>query len=113
MKNIINYFNDNAFVASLITFCLSTIVTIVINIIDKKIDRKDKEKDNKKNEFQNKGELRIEKYKTPKINDQINEMMFTWIIINRVSKRFTTHHSSVKTRFLNFFKSVVGFFGSF
>lgn len=72
MKDFINYFNNNAFITSLITICLSALITIVINIIDKRIDRKYKEKDNKRSEYQNRAELRIEKHKKLKFNDQIN-----------------------------------------
>lgn len=72
MKDIINYFNNNAFITSLITICLSAIITIIINIINKRIERKDKEKDNKRSEYQNRAELRIEKHKKLKFNDQIN-----------------------------------------
>ena len=71
MKNIIDYFNNNAFAASLITLFLSAVITIIINIVDKAIDRKNKNKDKKEIEYQNKGELRIERRKL-KFNDQIN-----------------------------------------
>lgn len=72
MKNIIDYFNNNAFAASLITLFLSAVITIIINIVDKAIDRKNKNKDKKELEYQNKGELRIEERTKLKFNDQIN-----------------------------------------
>lgn len=72
MNKIIDYFNNNAFVASIITLVLSALITIIINIIDKNIDRKNKEKDIKKDEFHNRGELRINKSRGIKFNDQIN-----------------------------------------
>ena len=72
MSKIIEYFNNNAFVASLITLCLSTLITVIINIINKTIDRREKEIDIKREEFHNKGELRIDKSKNIKFNDRIN-----------------------------------------
>lgn len=69
MKNIIDYFNNNAFAASLITLFLSAVITIIINIVDKAIDRKNKNIDKKELEYQNKGELRIEVRTKLKFND--------------------------------------------
>lgn len=82
MTKIIEYFNNNAFVASLITLCLSTLITIIINIINKNIDRKDKEIDIKRNEFHNKGELRVDKSRNIKFNDQINILYSSYKIKN-------------------------------
>ena len=82
MTKIIEYFNNNAFVASLITLFLSTLITIIINIINKNIDRKDKEIDIKRNEFHNKGELRVDKSRNIKFNDQINILYSSYKIKN-------------------------------
>lgn len=82
MTKIIEYFNNNAFITSIITIFLSALATIIINIVDKRIDRKDKEKDIKKIEFNNRAELRIEKHKKLTFNDCIDLLYSSYENIN-------------------------------
>lgn len=60
IKNIINYINNNAIVASLITLALSTIIQIIMKKSDRKYESKKENKKEKKQEFLNKAELHIE-----------------------------------------------------
>ena len=72
MKNIINYFNNNAFVASIITLLLSALITVFINIIERKQSRKDIIKDRDRDERLNKGEFRMDRYIKGEFNDNID-----------------------------------------
>lgn len=60
INNIINYINNNAIVASLITLALSTIIQIIMKKSDRKYESKKENKKEKKQEFLNKAELHIE-----------------------------------------------------
>ncbi len=60
MSKIIEYINDNAIVASLITLFLSTIIQIIFRKNDRKYnDEKDRKKESKR-EYENKAELLID-----------------------------------------------------
>lgn len=76
MKNIIEYFNNNAFVASLVTLglsvILSAITTIIVNRIERKQNNKEKSKEQKRDELLNKGELRLEKRNQKEYIDRLD-----------------------------------------
>lgn len=60
MKNVLNFINSNAIVASIITLSLTTLIQVIFRKSDRKYNEKiDKEKEKKK-EFENKAELLID-----------------------------------------------------
>lgn len=59
MKNILEFINNNAIVASLITLAITTIIQIIFRKSDRKFDTKKE----KRQQFLNKGELHIENLK--------------------------------------------------
>ena len=72
MKDIINYFNNNAFVGSVITLVLTTFINIIINFIERRLNRKDIAKDRLREERLNKGEFRVDKYFKGNFNDSMS-----------------------------------------
>lgn len=60
MKNIFNFINSNAVVASLITLGITTIIQIIFRKNDKKYNEKQENKKERKQQFLNKAELHIE-----------------------------------------------------
>ena len=60
MKEIIAYINDNAIVASLIVFILTTIVQIIFRCIDKKHSDDKEYREVRRHQLENKAELHIE-----------------------------------------------------
>lgn len=76
MNDIINYFNNNAFIASIITLILSALITIIINVVERRLNRKDTIKDRKREERLNKGEFRVDRHIKGKHNDKI-ELIYT------------------------------------
>ena len=60
MKDIFNFVNNNAIVASLITLIISTIIQIVFRKSDRKYNEKQEKQKNREIQFLNKGELHIE-----------------------------------------------------
>ena len=59
MKEILNFINNNAIVASLITLFLSTIIQVIFRRSDRKYNEKQENKKNRRREFENKAELII------------------------------------------------------
>lgn len=60
MKDILNFINDNAILASLITLTISTIIQVIFRISDRKYnDKKDRIKENRR-EYENKAEMLID-----------------------------------------------------
>lgn len=60
MKDIFNFINNNAVVASLITLGITTIIQIIFRKNDRKYNEKQENKKEKKQQFLNKAELHIE-----------------------------------------------------
>ena len=60
MKNIFNFINSNAVVASLITLGITTIIQIIFRKNDRKYNEKQDNKKERKQQFLNKAELHIE-----------------------------------------------------
>lgn len=60
MKDIFNFINNNAIVASLITLLITTIIQIAFRKSDRKYNEKLENKKEKKEQFLNKAEMRIE-----------------------------------------------------
>lgn len=60
MKEILNFINNNAIVASLITLFLSTLIQVVFRRSDRKYNEKQENKRNRRKEFENKAELIID-----------------------------------------------------
>lgn len=60
MKDIFNYINSNAVVASLITLGITTIIQIIFRKNDRKYNEKRENKKERKQQFLNKAELHIE-----------------------------------------------------
>ena len=60
IKNIIDYINNNAIIASLITLAISTIIQIVMKKSDRNYETKKENRKERKQEFLNKAELHIE-----------------------------------------------------
>ena len=60
MKDIFNFINNNAFVASLITLGITTIIQIIFRKSDRKYGEKKDNKKERKQQFLNKAELHIE-----------------------------------------------------
>ena len=59
MKEILNFINNNAIVASLITLFLSTLIQVFFRISDRKYNEKQENKKNRRKEFENKAEFII------------------------------------------------------
>ncbi|MBQ6841172.1 MAG: hypothetical protein IJO63_03565 [Bacilli bacterium] len=59
MKEILNYINNNAILASLLTLLVSTIIQIFFRRSDRKYNEKQEKKKNKRNQFENKPEFVI------------------------------------------------------
>ena len=59
MKEILNFINNNAIIASLISLFLSTIIQVIFRRSDRKYNEKQENKKNRKREFENKAELII------------------------------------------------------
>lgn len=60
MKEILNFINNNAIVASLITLFLSTLIQVVFRRSDRKYNEKQENKRNRRKEFENKAEFIID-----------------------------------------------------
>lgn len=60
MKEIINFINDNAIIASLITLTITTIVQILFRKSDRKYNEKQERKKERRLQYLNKAELHIE-----------------------------------------------------
>lgn len=60
MKGILNFINNNAIVASLITLFLSTIIQVFFRISDRKYNESQENKNNRRKEFENKAEFIID-----------------------------------------------------
>lgn len=60
MKEILNFINNNAIVASLITLFLSTLIQVIFRKSDRKYNEKQENKKNRRKEFENKAELIID-----------------------------------------------------
>ena len=60
MKEILNFINNNAIVASLITFVLSTLIQVIFRRSDRKYNEKQENKRNRRKEFENKAEFIID-----------------------------------------------------
>ena len=60
MKDIFNFINNNAVVASLITLAITTIIQIIFRKNDRKYNEKQENKKERKQQFLNKAELHIE-----------------------------------------------------
>lgn len=60
MKEILNFINNNAIVASLITLFLSTLIQVIFRRSDRKYNEKQENKKNRRKEFDNKAELIID-----------------------------------------------------
>jgi len=60
MKEILNFINNNAIVASLITLFLSTIIQVLFRISDRKYNEKQENKKNRRKQFENKAEFIID-----------------------------------------------------
>lgn len=68
MKEIINYINDNAIVASIITLIISTIIQIIFRYSDRRYNEKQENKRDRKEQFKNKAELYVIDEKVSKKN---------------------------------------------
>ena len=60
MKEVLNFINNNAIVASLITLFLSTVIQVLFRRNDRKYNEEQENKKNRKKEFQNKAEFIID-----------------------------------------------------
>lgn len=60
MKELLNFINDNAIVASLITLAITTIIQILFRKSDRRYNEKQDSKKEKRKQFENKAELIIE-----------------------------------------------------
>lgn len=60
MKTILNFINNNAIVASLITLFLSTVIQVFFRRSDRKYNEKQENKKNRRKEFENKAEFIID-----------------------------------------------------
>ena len=60
MKEILNFINNNAIVASLITLFLSTLIQVFFRRSDRKYNEKQENKRNRRKEFENKAEFIID-----------------------------------------------------
>ena len=60
MKEIVNFINNNAIVASLITLFLSTLIQVIFRRSDRKYNEKQENKKNRRKEFENKAEFIID-----------------------------------------------------
>ena len=60
MKDIFNFINSNAVVASLITLGITTIIQVIFRKSDRKYNKKQENKKERKQQFLNKAELHIE-----------------------------------------------------
>lgn len=60
MKNIMDYINNNAIVASIITLFISTLIQIIIKLNDRKYNEEHEQSKEKKKEFLNKAEFHVE-----------------------------------------------------
>ena len=62
MKEILNFINNNAVIASLITLFLSTIIQIIFRRNDRRYKEKQESKNERKKQFENKAEFMIDNY---------------------------------------------------
>lgn len=60
MKDILNFINNNAIVASLITLFLSTVIQVFFRRSDRRYNEKQENKKNRRKEFENKAEFIID-----------------------------------------------------
>lgn len=60
MKEILNFINNNAIVASLITLFLSTLIQVIFRRSDRKYNEKQENKKNRRKKFENKAEFIID-----------------------------------------------------
>ena len=60
MKDIFNFINSNAVIASLITLSITTIIQVIFRKSDRKYNEKQENKKERKQQFLNKAELHIE-----------------------------------------------------
>lgn len=60
MKEILNFINNNAIVASLITLVVSTLIQVIFRRNDRKYNEKQENKKNRRREFENKAEFIID-----------------------------------------------------
>lgn len=60
MKELLNFINNNAIVASLITLAITTIIQILFRKSDRRYNEKQDSKKEKRKQFENKAELNIE-----------------------------------------------------
>lgn len=60
MKEVLNFINNNAIVASLITLFITTIIQIIFKISDRKYNEKQDNKKERRRQFENKAELIID-----------------------------------------------------
>ena len=82
MKEILNFINNNAIVASLITLFVSTIIQILFRISDRRYNEKQDSKKELKKQFENKAEFIIDN----NVNDADSEPNIELIMTNFTAK---------------------------
>lgn len=83
---MIDYFNNNAFVASIITLLLSTIINMLVISFERKLNNKESNRERKRNEKINKGEFRIDRFLREEPNDTL-KLIYTDYSKNKINDR--------------------------